>query len=378
MTYDTTEGCSLGIVDRIGDHPAENVFLTEQKKKEIAGSALGVDRCWLDQMEILDKQLENVELECKQSDALAGIEHDLDDTVKCESTSFDLDFPSSENQSNGLATTSDVDLLLGLEDSEAVDERKILLVDKHDNFPLLEFPVAIDIEDIVPTSSSDMSCISFMNAQSMHGSVQRSIERNKSLCSVGGGNNLLTVEEEERISELLLEEDGDVEKYGCMPSTEEEREVELDSILLGLGYNIENNDGDNAGIEERKEDEGTKTSNEPRGDPVLRELAKNRALSEHEMSIDQALRALLREPLPPVIRIPEDGITEGEDGVSLLSSIFGGTTLTAAMTEEDMQTLIQRVKHELQEDELELADHQSVRALAQATRRSWQRERFIS
>lgn len=74
-------------------------------------------------------------------------------------------------------------------------------------------------------------------------------------------------------------------------------------------------------------------SGRPRGDPVLRELAKQSILDDRERRIDRALRALLREPLPLHIRFPEDGIMEGEDGVSQLPSICNETMLTALMTE---------------------------------------------
>ncbi len=57
---------------------------------------------------------------------------------------------------------------------------------------------------------------------------------------------------------------------------------------------------------------------------------------------------------------------EGEDGVSLLPSIYDETMLTALMTEGDIQRLIEQVKQEVEEDDLELADHQSIRVLAQS------------
>mmetsp|Transcript_23981 Transcript_23981/g.50204 ORF Transcript_23981/g.50204 Transcript_23981/m.50204 type:complete len:351 (+) Transcript_23981:88-1140(+) len=326
----------LLVANQIGDH-ARNVFLTEQKKH---GENSGLGRN-------VENQLDGAVLECKHSNAvLTDIGWGLDDIAKCESTSSGLD--------------TAVDLLLVRDEYESVDEKEALSADIGDSFPLLEFPVTINIEDITPTISSNMSY------QSMQCSVKSSIERNKSLCSVPGGKNLLTVEEEERVSQLLLESDEDVEKFGCMSSTEEERETELDNLLLGLGYDIKNGVDDNVDIEERREDDSVKTSNGPMGDPVLRELAKSRALDEHERSINQALHALLSEPLPPVIRFPEDGIREGEDGVSLLTSFCSESMLTSATTEEDIQHLIQKVKKELEDDELELADHQSIRLLARS------------
>eukprot|EP00571_Detonula_confervacea_P014437 CAMPEP_0172306078 /NCGR_PEP_ID=MMETSP1058-20130122/7223_1 /TAXON_ID=83371 /ORGANISM="Detonula confervacea, Strain CCMP 353" /LENGTH=230 /DNA_ID=CAMNT_0013017855 /DNA_START=189 /DNA_END=878 /DNA_ORIENTATION=+ len=170
-----------------------------------------------------------------------------------------------------------------LREMEALDKQE-------DQFPTLEFPVTINIRDAIDPVSSNMSCISSINAHSTHGSVQNSIERNKSLCGVAGGNNLLTVEEEERISELLIQDEEDVEQYGSMPSTEEDREAELDGLLLGLGYSIENNDDQVGNDDESESKKGS------RGDPVLRELAKQRIVADHERRIDHALRALLCEP----------------------------------------------------------------------------------
>ena len=98
-----------------------------------------------------------------------------------------------------------------------------------------------------------------------------------------------------------------------------------------------------------------------RGDPVLRQLAEQRIRDEHEQRIDTALRTLLREPLPPVI-----SVQDGDDGVSLLPSTCNDTVLSMPLTEEDIQELIQRVKQELEEDGLELADHNTIRSLAQS------------
>ncbi|KAL7541003.1 hypothetical protein ACHAXR_010549 [Thalassiosira sp. AJA248-18] len=351
---------------------AENVFLTEQKKSrgEKQVSTDIIEDALLE-VEELDKKIQSIELECEKSNLQMGVS----EINGVSSSDGDPSEPSLESNEFGHRNF----LELGLEESPVVNENSRLDTVDLSGVPdapgkdslLLEFPVTIDIKDIVPTGS-DASCISSINAGgavSLHGSVQSSIERNKNLCSVAtaGRNSLLTSEEEERISEMLELEEEENEKYGKMPSIEEEREAELDSLLLGLGFNIDDDDGPNNGIEGLKEGEqqGLKISSEPKGDPVLRELALQREREQHETNIDRALRALLREPLPPVIRITEG--TEGEDAdVSLLSSLCAESTLTAPMTEEDMQQLIQQVKKQLEDGDLELADHNSVRALAQS------------
>lgn len=413
---DSTADCSSVAVD-----PAKKVFLTvhdsacKEKKKLTDEKILGEDmKNALLQMEALDKQLENIELDCKQSNMLADIVCGLDDAgVECESAisdgplknnftvtgpgkqcgSIQLDCKQGitvkgeehgfcdngscesasldEKQINSFTAMDEcrnesppeVNKSLELEEveSESVYKQRR---DNEDNFPILQFPLAIDIKDIVPTNSSAMSCMSSVNASSMHGSVQSSIERNKSLCAVAGGNNLLTLEEEERISEILLEEEEAVEKYGSMSFIEEEREAELDNLLLGLGYNVDIDDGLSVNINQKEDpEEDAKSNNESRRDPVLRELAKQREIERHEKNIDRALRALLREPLPPVIRVSNDG---QDANVSMLSSVGGESTFSAPMTEGDMQDLIHRVKTELQESLMELADHQSVRDLARS------------
>ena len=217
----------------------------------------------------------------------------------------------------------------------------------------LAVPVAINIEDIANDPASGSSCMSSINPRSLQSaSASSTIERNKNLCAAvaSGRSSLLTVEEEERISEMLQQDEDAEEKYG-RTSTSVEREVELDSILYGLGYNVNN--------EDQEEDENEKST--MRGDPVLRQLAEQRIRDEHEQRIDTALRTLLREPLPPVI-----SVQDGDDGVSLLPSTCNDTVLSMPLTEEDIQELIQRVKQELEEDGLELADHNTIRSLAQS------------
>ena len=164
--------------------------------------------------------------------------------------------------------------------------------------------------------------------------------RKKSLAA-GGGNSRLTVVEEDRISKILAQDDN--ENYKDVTST---REVELDSLLTGLGYNVEPEEED-------------KDKDEERGDPVLRKLAKERTLEKQKKRIDQALRVLLREPLPRVIR---------NDDASLQPPLTSDhdTVLTTPLTEDDIQELIERAEKELADDKLDLADHESIRLLAQS------------
>ena len=64
--------------------------------------------------------------------------------------------------------------------------------------------------------------------------------------------------------------------------------------MLGLGYDIENDD-------KWVECENTESEEEiklERGDPILRELAKERTASLREKRVDQAMQKLLLEPLP--------------------------------------------------------------------------------
>jgi len=210
------------------------------------------------------------------------------------------------------------------------DEREATATHEFVNELTLSFPVAINIDEIATT----LSCMSSVNSQSTTRSS--ALERNKSLAS---SSNLLTVAEEDRISKILAQDDD--ENYKDTST----REVELDSLLNGLGYNIETEEEDN-------EEMG-------RGDPVLRRLAKERTLEKQKKRIDQALRVLLREPLPQVVR---------NDDASLQSSTACDqeTVLTTPLTEDDIQELIERAKKELEDDKLELADHESIRMLAQS------------
>ena len=285
-------------------HDPKDVFLTERKKRP-------------DEMQALENQFGEIEVPVKQHD-------DINDSTK-----------------------ADV--------SHTLDDKP----DDRDQFTLA-FPVAINIKDIAaidPASEGGtMSCMSSINANSLHSaSASSTIERNKNLCAAvaSGRSSFLTVEEEARISEMLQQDEDADEKYGRVPSVEadDDREVELDSILYGLGYNVN--------TEDQEEDENEKST--IRGDPVLRQLAEQRIRDEHEQRIDTALRTLLREPLPRVI-----SVQDGDDGVSLLPSTCNDTVLSMPLTEEDIQELIQRVKQELEEDGLELADHNTIRSLAQS------------
>lgn len=212
----------------------------------------------------------------------------------------------------------------------------------------LDFPLTIDIKDIVPDPSNEVSFES--NAIK---SARSSIERNKILCS--GKTSSLTAEEEERVAALLLQGELDMEKYGNMPLAEEERDSELDTVLLGLGFDMEASE--NA-------DSNAKT----RGDPVLAELSKERLLKIHESDVDKALTALMREPLPPVIRIPEERLVTGDDTVSQLQHSCGDSLLTASVTESEIKQLVVQVKKEFEEEGkcTELATHEAVRLLAAA------------
>ena len=217
-------------------------------------------------------------------------------------------------------------------------DREATATDEFVNELTLSFPVAINIDDIATSTVSCMS--SSVNAQSTtRSSISNAIERNKSLATTTTVSRL-TVAEEDRLSKLLAQDDD--ENYKDATST---REVELDSLLNGLGYNIET------------EEEG-KDDDKERGDPVLRKLAKERTLEKQKQKIDQALRTLLREPLPPVVR---------DDDASLqLQPSDHDTILTAPLTEDDIQVLIEKAKNELYADKFDLADQQSIRLLAQS------------
>jgi len=221
------------------------------------------------------------------------------------------------------------------------DNDKETITDEFVDQLTLSFPVTINIDDIATSTCGSLSCnmSSSVNAQSTTRS-SNVLERNKSLAGGGGNGSRLTVAEEDRISKILAQDDD--ENYKDATST---REVELDNLLTGLGYNIETKE------EEDNEEMG-------RGDPVLRKLAKERTLEKQKQRIDQALRVLLREPLPPVVR--------NDDASLQPSTCDQGTVLTTPLTEDDIQDLIEKAKKELDNDKLDLADHESIRLLAQS------------
>ena len=200
------------------------------------------------------------------------------------------------------------------------------------DLPTLDFPVTIDISK---TS----------NESAFGNTVEYTAENPAIVHSVVRSKTSLTQEEEIRVAEILEQEDDALEHY-ILPTAEEmTRETELDDLLASLGYTF-------------AEDEAQRNE---RGDPVLRELAEQRHLDERERQIDRALRALLREPLPRVIRIMNEN--SADDGISLLSSI-NETVLSAPISEDVIKDLVQQVKRCLEEDNMRLADKDTVRLLA--------------
>lgn len=142
----------------------------------------------------------------------------------------------------------------------------------------LDFPMSIDIN----SNSADES--SFFGAGTLREHIiENPVERNKKLCSIKGQSKL-TQEEEKRVAEILKQEDDCIQNYVLPTEDERTRHTELDELLAGLGYVFE--------------EEAIQSNEKVRGDPILRELAKERSLAEKEKLIDQALRSLLREPLP--------------------------------------------------------------------------------
>ena len=215
--------------------------------------------------------------------------------------------------------------------------------------PTLAFPVTINIE----ARSTQHGC-SILGSENYDTwpSSNDSISRNNNSPSVRvkrSSTSKLTMEEEERVAEILRQEDDVMENY-ILPSEEETtRDTELDDLLAGLGYQFSLDEGESS------------TDINTRGDPVLRELAVKRSQEEKAKAIDQALRALLREPLPRVIKYLQDNVTD--DGISLLSSI-GDSTITSPVNEDVIQQLVQEIKLSLERDNMDLADGDSVRLLA--------------
>ncbi|KAL7482205.1 hypothetical protein ACHAW6_012101 [Cyclotella cf. meneghiniana] len=300
----------------------------------------------LDQIELFDRKLSDAEMQCsnnetelqmnqyylglrcnenEQTDAMDGTGGNC--TATChESNATDTthgELPASKN--TPLDSTSEI---------------------KFDEFPILDFPVAININERNTTGES-----SFFGRYNNHterdSAAKNLIVRNKNL--VGGkGLSKLTPDEEERVAKILREEDDAMENY-IQPSDEEmTRETEIDLLLNDLGYFFETGDV------------SASANENSRGEPALRELAEKRYLEEREKSIDRALRALLREPLPRVIRL--ENAKNGEDSISVLSSI--GNSLSAPISEDRIRELVQQVKLNLEEDNMRLADQNSVRLLA--------------
>ena len=296
----------------------EDIFLTEQQNlhdgvcdcsndEEKCDISFGnmQDALLIVEIEALDVQLENFEFEC---------DHGIGDNVDA-----------------------------------FVDRQPDTYINRDRAVPKVKLPVAIDVKDILftDTISGNMGSIDV-------------IERNKNLCSTT--NRLLTVEEEERIAEMMRQEEEDVEQYGfCIQSTEKNREAEIDELLLGLGYGIEN-DNTPVGCEQTEREEEIKME---RGDPILRELAKKRIAGLSEQRVDEALHKLLLEPLPHVVRINEDGV-EGQDVGAQLPVVCEDATLTASVADEEICNLVQLLKKEFEDEGLALADHESIRALARS------------
>jgi hypothetical protein len=203
---------------------------------------------------------------------------------------------------------------------------------------------------------SDTDIIGVVSAPTLNMDSIDLIERNKNLCSMK--NQLLTVVEEERIAEMMRQEAEDMEKYGfCIPSTEKNREAEVDELLLGLGYDIE--DGvTRVGCENTECEDKIKVE---RGDPILRELAKERMADLREQRVDEALQKLLLEPLPHVVRVKEEG-----QETTQLQVVCEDATSTASVADEDICNLVQKLRKEFEDDGLALADHESIRALARS------------
>ncbi|KAL3827357.1 hypothetical protein ACHAXA_003091 [Cyclostephanos tholiformis] len=220
-----------------------------------------------------------------------------------------------------------------------------------DAFPTPKLPKSVNIEDLFNKNivGDDMGCS--INA----------IERNKKLCSTA--NHLLTVEEEERIAAMMLQEHDCIEEYGfCISSTEKRREAELDNLLLGLGYDVEYVN-DRVGGENNESEEEIKSE---RGDPILRELAKKRTASLREQRVDQALQKLLIEPLPRVVRIPKESVTECQDELSRSPDVCEEISITASISDDEICHLVQKLKKQFEDDGLVLADRESIRVLAQS------------
>ncbi|KAL7466771.1 hypothetical protein ACHAXS_007057 [Conticribra weissflogii] len=100
-----------------------------------------------------------------------------------------------------------------------------------------------------------------------------------------------------------------------------------------------------------------------------------RKLQERERNIDKALCALIRAPLPSVIRCSDGDrktevgdrvmMTEDVDGTRSMASTMGSGTsvLSAPVTEKDIERLVQCCRDGLEADHVEIADRISIRWL---------------
>jgi hypothetical protein len=316
----------MAAIDRQEDVvAAEPTFLT-QKDERVDDNVSDL----LQQMELVDRQLEDAELLCVVDDVQSIQKSTETDAIPTHTS-------ACEEGAETRSVTSPVRL----------NNDKLPSSPGEDEFPTLDFPVSISIDELNTSQTSSILGIEPKNT-ARNSVAKSSIAR--SLCSVKGHSKLkLTPEEEERVSEILRQEDDCMANY-ILPTEEEmARETELDILLAELGYELSTDDD--------------ATPQNKRGDPVLRELANKRLLEQRENCIDKALRALLLEPLPRVIRILQETGLAGQESISCLSSI-GDSVLTAPISEEKIRQLVEEVKQNLLDDNMTLADGESVRLLA--------------
>jgi hypothetical protein len=263
----------------------------------------------LDKIELLDREIEALENECNNSSAVWS-----DGRISFEELSTASLMTAKNDHSGANASTS-----------KCVD----------DQHPTLDF-ITINMNELPDESSF----LGIDNGMRDNQETTRDPAAKKVI-----GQNKLTPEEEERVAEILRQEDDEIGRY-ILPTIEEmTRQTELDHLLSELGYVFE--------------DEIT-GNDKPRGNPVLRELAEQRSIEERTKQIDRALRALLREPLPRVIKFSQ----HNDEELSLLSS--GDTLLSFPINEACIKELVEQVRLSLEDEGLSLADHESVRLLATA------------
>jgi hypothetical protein len=308
----------------------------------------------LNQIELFDKKLSDAEMKCSNNETELHL-NQCDFGLKCneneschqtDAMDGSADDCTATCHGSNATETSHGDLLAS--QNTPVDYTSEI---NYDGFPTLDFPITININEI--NTTCDSSFFGPHNEHTGRDSVANNlIVRNKKLVA-GNGLSKLTPDEEERVAKILREEDDAMENY-ILPSDEKmTRETGIDLLLNDLGYIFENDD--------ITREINASANENSRCEPVLRELAEKRSLEEREKSIDKALRALLREPLPRVIRL--ENAKNGEDGISVLSSI-GNSLLSAPISEDHIRDLVQQVKLNLEEDNVQLADQNSVRLLA--------------